>query len=153
MNNVRYKADFRALYKNEDSWACWVGFIVIALSIPGIIGSTYGLPKVGAWQVNPLLSLSGDAVASYAIMFLGMAVLYLIALKIMGKKVNTYVGAFFVVSPRFHMRVFFLFSEIWVYIEHISACLAYEKIVPPVIVTPVTLPAVTSPKFAEIADR
>jgi uncharacterized integral membrane protein (TIGR00698 family) len=97
MSSVQYKADIRALYKNEDSWACWVGFIVIALAIPGIIGSTYGLPKVGRWDVNPLLALSGETLASYAIMFLGIAVLYLIALKIMGKKVNTYVGAFFVV--------------------------------------------------------
>jgi len=51
----RSKPDFdsKSLYKKEDWWACWVGFIILALCVPGIIGVAYKLPKIGSWTSNP----------------------------------------------------------------------------------------------------
>ena len=91
---MKRKVDFSALYKKEDSWACWIGFIVVALSAAGVIGVTYKLPKLATWNVNPFPSISGEALLSYLVMFAGLTILYIIALKIMGHRVKTYVGAF-----------------------------------------------------------
>jgi len=89
--------DFSSLYKKEDWWACWVGFSILALCISGIIGTVYELPKVHKWVANPLNALPGDTLLAYLIMFIGLVIIYLIAVRIMGERVKTYVPAFLVV--------------------------------------------------------
>jgi len=89
--------DYSSLYRKEDWWACWIGFFILALCIPGIIGIVYKLPKVHTWVANPLDALPGDTLLAYLIMFIGLAVIYLIAVRIMGERVKTYVPAFLVV--------------------------------------------------------
>ncbi|MFC2000741.1 hypothetical protein ACFLXE_08345, partial [Chloroflexota bacterium] len=91
------KFDFSSLYKKEDWWACWVGLFILALCIPETIGTFYKPPKVSTWSANPLDALTGDALVAYLVMFIGLAVLYLIAVRIMGERVRTYVQAFLVV--------------------------------------------------------
>ncbi len=83
--------------KKEDWWACWVGFFILVLSIPGIIGTVYKLPKVHTWIANPLDALPGDTLLAYLIMFIGLVIIYLIAVKVMGERVKTYAPAFLVV--------------------------------------------------------
>lgn len=89
--------DWSSLWKKEDWWACWVGFFILALSIPGIIGIVYKLPKVHKWVANPLDALPGDTLLAYLIMFIGLVIIYLIAVKVMGERVKTYALAFLVV--------------------------------------------------------
>jgi len=89
--------DWSSLWKKEDWWACWIGWFILALSIPGIIGIVYKLPKVHKWVANPLDALPGDTLLAYLIMFIGLAIIYLIAVRIMGESVKTYVPAFLVV--------------------------------------------------------
>ncbi len=97
MERPKVVFDYSSLYKKEDWWACWVGFFILALSIPGIIGIVYKLPKVHTWVANPLDALPGDTLLAYLIMFIGLAIIYLIAVRIMGERVKTYVPAFLVV--------------------------------------------------------
>jgi len=85
------------LYKKEDWWACWIGFIVLALCAFGVIGVWYKVPKISTWSANPLRAFTGQTLFSYLIMFIGLAVIYLIALKIIGDKVKTFVPAFVIV--------------------------------------------------------
>jgi len=89
--------DWSSLWKKEDWWACWIGWFILALSIPGIIGIVYKLPKVHKWVANPLDALPGDTLLAYLIMFIGLAIIYLIAVRIVGESVKTYVPAFLVV--------------------------------------------------------
>jgi len=89
--------DYSSLYKKEDWWACWVGFFILALAIPGIIGIVYKLPKVHTWVANPLYALPGDTLLAYLVMFIGLVIIYLIAVRVMGESVKTYVPAFLVV--------------------------------------------------------
>ncbi len=91
------RIDWSSLLKTEDWWACWIGFFILALSIPGIIGIVYKLPKVHTWVANPLNALPGDTLLGYLIMLIGLVIIYLIAVKIMGEKVKTYAPAFLVV--------------------------------------------------------
>jgi len=86
--------DYSSLYEKEDWWACWVGFFILALCIPGILGTVYKLPKVHKWVANPLNALPGDTLLAYLIMFIGLVIIYLIAVRIMGQRVKTYAPLF-----------------------------------------------------------
>lgn len=97
MKKPKVVFDYSSLYKKEDWWACWVGFFILALCIPGIIGIVYKLPKVHEWVANPLNALTGDTLLAYLIMFIGLVIIYLIAIRIMGERVKTYAPAFLVV--------------------------------------------------------
>jgi len=88
---------YSSLYKKEDWWACWIGFIILALCVPGIIGVVYKLPKISKWVVNPLTAFTGETLFGYLIMYVGLVVIYLIAVRIMGERIKTYVPAFLVV--------------------------------------------------------
>ena len=97
MERPKVKFDYSSLLKKEDWWACWVGFFILALCIPGIIGVVYKLPTVHKWVANPLNALPGDTLLGYLIMFVGLVVIFLIAVRVMGEGVKTYVPAFLVV--------------------------------------------------------
>jgi uncharacterized integral membrane protein (TIGR00698 family) len=98
-NLKRAKPEFNHsnLYRKEDWWACWIGFIILALCVAGVIGVMYKVPKVGKWAVNPASAFTGSTLLGFLIMFIGLAVIYTVALKIMGEKVKTFVPAFLVV--------------------------------------------------------
>ena len=97
MQAPKTKFDYSSLYKKEDWWAIWVGFFILALCIPGIIGVVYKLPKLNKWVANPLDAFTGDTLLAYLIMFVGLAIIFLIAVRIMGDRIKTYVPAFLVV--------------------------------------------------------
>jgi uncharacterized integral membrane protein (TIGR00698 family) len=98
-NLKRAKPEFNHsnLYRKEDWWACWIGFIVLALCVVGLIGGVYKVPKIGKWTSNPVAAFTGATLRGYLIMFIGLVIIYFIALKIMGQKVKTFIPAFAVV--------------------------------------------------------
>ncbi|MFW6181459.1 MAG: YeiH family protein [Spirochaetota bacterium] len=95
----RAKAEFNHanLYKKEDWWACWIGFIILILCGVGFIGEFYKVPKLGRWATNPADAFTAANLKGFALMFIGLVVLFMAALKIMGEKVRTYVWGFLVV--------------------------------------------------------
>lgn len=97
METAKPVFSYSSLYKKEDWWACWIGFIILALCVPGIIGVVYKLPKISKWVVNPLTAFTGETLFGYLIMYVGLVVIYLIAVRIMGERIKTYVPAFLVV--------------------------------------------------------
>lgn len=97
MSSKNVKFDFSALYRKEDWWACWVGFLILILCISGVIGKLYQLPKIGKWIDNPLEALSSEIIIRYAIMFAVITVIYYISLGIMGKEMKSFPLAFLVV--------------------------------------------------------
>ena len=97
MKRIKVAFDYSSLYKKEDWWACWIGLFILALCISGITGIAYKLPKVHEWVANPLAALPSDTLLAYLIMFIGLLIIYLIAVRIIGERVKTYVPAFLVV--------------------------------------------------------
>ncbi|MFC2056401.1 YeiH family protein [Chloroflexota bacterium] len=57
----------------------------------------YKLPKISKWIANPLDALSGDILLAYLLMFIGLAIIYIVAIKIMGDKVKTFTPAFLII--------------------------------------------------------
>jgi uncharacterized integral membrane protein (TIGR00698 family) len=49
---------WRQLYRLEDWWACWVGFLILGVAVIGFLGKA---PKVGGWVENPLDAFSKQA--------------------------------------------------------------------------------------------
>lgn len=97
MKRAKPQFNHSNLYKKEDWWACWIGFIVLALCAAGVIGVWYKAPKVATWTNNPFEAFTGQSLLNFLIMYIGLTVIFIIALKIMGEKVKTFVPAFFVV--------------------------------------------------------
>ena len=97
MTERKNKEGLSSLYKNEDWWACWVGFLILLLCVAGLIGKVYKVPKVATWVGNPLKSISGASLLAYLIMFIGLGLIFIAAVKIMGEKVKTFIPAFLVV--------------------------------------------------------
>jgi len=89
--------DYSKLYKKEDWWACWIGFIILALCVSGIIGVLYKLPKMHKWSSNPLAAFSVETLIGYSIMYVSLVIIFLIAIRIMGEKVRSYIPAFLIV--------------------------------------------------------
>ncbi len=46
MNNEKKGIDFSSLWRTEDWWACWIGFLILLLAIIGVLPHT---PKIGKW--------------------------------------------------------------------------------------------------------
>jgi len=46
MNNKKTKVDWSNLWKNEDWWACWIGWFILVLAIYGVLPHP---PKIGTW--------------------------------------------------------------------------------------------------------
>jgi len=86
----------KALWKDEDWWAVWLGFIIIGASLLKLIPS---VPKVGGWSSNPLDAFtvlkdgvaSGNILGPLVILMLALAVLTAIAVAFMkNEKVGKY---------------------------------------------------------------
>ncbi len=74
----------RALWKDEDWWAVWLGFILLAFALIQIVPR---IPQIGKWTDNPLAAFSADGgtiILPLVILMLGLGVLTSIAVAMMG---------------------------------------------------------------------
>ena len=46
MNNEKKGIDWSSLWRTEDWWACWIGFLILLLAIIGVLPHT---PKIAKW--------------------------------------------------------------------------------------------------------
>ena len=97
MKRAKPEFNHSNLFKKEDWWACWIGFIILTLCALGVIGGMYKVPKMATWGADPMKAFSGQTLLSYLIMFIGLVIIYLIALKVIGNKVKTFIPAFAIV--------------------------------------------------------
>jgi uncharacterized integral membrane protein (TIGR00698 family) len=91
------KIDMSSLWKKEDWWACWVGFFLLLLAVMGVVKGLGSFPGIKSWTNAPFGAFTGEIFTGYLIMFIGLAIIYLIAIKIIGDPVGTYIPAFLIV--------------------------------------------------------
>lgn len=84
-----------ALKKSEDWWACWLGISLFAINLVGIIDA---VPKPTTWFINPFDALSIDALLSYLMLMVILAILFSLGVRFMGGKPSSYVPAFILFS-------------------------------------------------------
>lgn len=85
------KTSLIALTKSEDWWACWLGISLFTISLLGII-NTVLRPTI--WFTNPFKALSIDALLSYLMLMVILAILFSMGIRFMGGKPSSYLPAF-----------------------------------------------------------
>ncbi len=95
MKEPKAKIDFSSLYKKEDWWAVWIGFLILLLGIGRWLPA---LPKISKWtDVTASFPASVGTIGSVALLFLILLVITLIAIVFMRKPVRQYLAGFVVV--------------------------------------------------------
>jgi uncharacterized integral membrane protein (TIGR00698 family) len=92
-----------SLWKEEDWWAIWFGFIIIIAALSGLFTK---IPKVGKWSSNPVDAFlvikdgvtTGNIIVPLLLLMLGLAVLTAIGIAVMKtEKVGRYLAGFVVI--------------------------------------------------------
>ncbi|MCR4394067.1 MAG: putative sulfate exporter family transporter, partial [Dehalococcoidales bacterium] len=89
------KINWSSLWKKEDWWAVWIGFIIIFLAIFKLIPN---LPVIQKWDRIAISFPKGfSTLGSLALLFLLLLILTAIATLLMRNRVRQYIGGFAVV--------------------------------------------------------
>lgn len=87
--------DWSSLWRVEDWWACWIGWLILVLAIAGVLPH---VPKIGKWTTLAEAFPKGiDTVWATIIMFVFVAVLTLIGAAFMKRDVRLYIPGFVVI--------------------------------------------------------
>ena len=91
---TKQEIKWQSLWKGEDWWANWFGFIFFIAVYLGIITS---IPKPSLWVTNPLISINGEALTLVFISMIGLMVIFSIGIMVMGGEPSKYAPAFMVI--------------------------------------------------------
>ncbi|MBN1213593.1 MAG: putative sulfate exporter family transporter [candidate division Zixibacteria bacterium] len=92
-----------SLWKDEDWWAIWFGFIIIIGALAGFLPK---IPKVGKWSDNPIDAFlvikdgvtTGNLIVPLLLLMVGLAILTSVGVAVMKKeKVGKYLAGFLVI--------------------------------------------------------
>lgn len=87
--------DWSSLWRVEDWWACWIGWLILVLAISGIVPQTI---KYGKWTTLAEMFPKGvDTLGIAIILFLFTAVLTIIGMAFMRKSIRLYAPGFLVI--------------------------------------------------------
>ncbi len=70
------------LYRSEDWWAVWIGFIILGLALTPLIG---WVPRLRGWTVNPLEAMGPSEASAMIPLFLLLLTLTGLAVFVMGE--------------------------------------------------------------------
>ncbi|RLI07485.1 putative sulfate exporter family transporter [Candidatus Bathyarchaeota archaeon] len=89
------EVEWSSLWRKEDWWAVWLGFLLLALTASGLIG---WLPKIGRWSNNIGSSISLPDIPYFILLGLGLLALLALAIYFMDKEaLRTYWAGFMVI--------------------------------------------------------
>ena len=93
------KNGWKGLYKEEDWWSVWFGFIIILSAVFNLV---HRVPKIGKWTDNPLDAfiifkdglVTGNILVPLILLCLGLAVLTVIGVLVMKENAAKYLAGF-----------------------------------------------------------
>ncbi|MBD3204711.1 putative sulfate exporter family transporter [Candidatus Bathyarchaeota archaeon] len=88
---AKREIEWSSLWKNEDWWANWLGFILFALAYLGII---FEAPRPSRWLFNPMISMNSEKALQVLILMMGLMVLFSAGIFFMGGEIRRYASAF-----------------------------------------------------------
>ena len=93
--NRNEKIDWSNLWKNEDWWACWIGFFILLLAIIGVLPHA---PKIATWtSLSAAFPKGISTLWTTILLLLTMGVLTWIGAAVMKKDVRAYIPGFIVI--------------------------------------------------------
>lgn len=84
---VKVKVDWSSLYRNEDWWAVWLGFIILGLATTRII--TW-IPKVAGWTTDISVSVKVAEIPYFILLGFCLLLLTSVAIKAMKGNIKRY---------------------------------------------------------------
>jgi uncharacterized integral membrane protein (TIGR00698 family) len=76
------KRDWSSLWRTEDWWACWFGFLLFSSFLSGLVNV---VPRPQAWIDNPLSAVSGGMLIQLIVLMMGLMVMYALGIRFMGE--------------------------------------------------------------------
>lgn len=87
--------DWSSLWKKEDWWACWIGWLILLLAIAGILPHT---PKIGKWlSLAQAFPKGWGTLGSLIVFFIVTGILTMIGAAAMKRDVKRYLPGYFVI--------------------------------------------------------
>lgn len=83
--------DWSSLWKKEDWWAVWLGFLILALASLRIVS---WLPKIGKWTVNPSIAFPIGDIPYFILLGFALLILTSLPLLVAKEKVKGYWAGF-----------------------------------------------------------
>jgi uncharacterized membrane protein YadS len=80
------------LLAHEDWWAIWMGGLLIAAVVSGLVSS---IPAVGGWSSSPFTALGPDRFTGLIVLGVGLTALTTLAVRVMGAPAWRYAKGFF----------------------------------------------------------
>lgn len=85
------KIEWSSLYKKEDWWAVWLGFLILALVTTNIFSN---LPKIHGWTTDPSIAMGIDDVINLVILGLCLLTITSIAISALKHQLKSYIIGF-----------------------------------------------------------
>ena len=85
------QVDWSSLWKKEDWWAVWLGFLILALASTRII--TW-IPQVSKWASNPSFAIKSGDIPYFVVLGLCLLILTSLATLAMKEKIRSYWSGF-----------------------------------------------------------
>ncbi len=93
--NVSTRTDWSSLWKKEDWWAVWAGFLILVF---GVVKFLPGLPKIAKWSTIGQSFPSGfDTIGAVALLFAFVLGLTLLARRFIGANLKQHLAGFSVI--------------------------------------------------------
>ena len=142
--------DWSSLWKKEDWWAVWLGFVILTFVITKLVTK---LPKISAWTDNPLVIMNVNGLLDLFVLGLGLIAITGMALSVMGQQIKQYIVGFPVIFILAFLAQAFFKQEFLnsLGIEYVLWALVFGLIISNVVGTPKWLePATKSELFIKI---
>ncbi len=95
MSNGNGKIDWSNLWKNEDWWACWIGWFILLLAIAGLLPHT---PKIAKWtSLGAAFPKGWGTIGTAIVLCITMGVLSLVGAAFMKADVKRFIPGFIVI--------------------------------------------------------
>ena len=86
--------DWSSLWRKEDWWAIWLGFVILALVATKTL---VGIPKISVWSNDLGTAVSASDVPYFILLGISLLLLTSVAIRVMGKRMRKYLFGFPVV--------------------------------------------------------
>ena len=94
-SNLSTRTDWSSLWKKEDWWAVWAGFLILLF---GVVQLLPGLPKIAKWSSIGQSFPSGlDTIGAVALFFVFVLGLMLLARRFIGANLKQFIAGFSVI--------------------------------------------------------
>lgn len=89
--NRKLAIDWSSLYRKEDWWAVWLGFITLALAVTGLVTR---IPRIGKWTMDITDSVTASDIPYFVLLGFCLLAMTSVAILAMKERIRGYLAGF-----------------------------------------------------------